>query len=119
MTSTIDITIARKIRRDGWTPARRAAFLAFLRDGLDVRRASARVGMSRRSAYHVRARDEDFAIEWDAALRTSRADAEGRFIALLVAQAPWARATFPEVKRASGEDIGISSQDSVTDVTCV
>ena len=86
----------RQTRRDGWTAARRRAFLDLLRDGLDVRRAAARVGMSRRSAYHLRTRDAEFADAWDDALRLAQEEKGPRLIAELVAQAPWARAAFPE-----------------------
>ena len=116
MTSTHQLSPTREPRTDGWTPLRRRAFLALLRDGLDVRRATARVGMSRRSAYHFRKRDAAFAREWNAALREARALAESRLIAILVELAPWARAAFPE---AAGEGGGVSSQDTVTSVTCV
>jgi hypothetical protein len=116
MTPTPQLSPSRKPRNDGWTPQRRRAFMALLRDGIDVRRASARVGMSRRSAYHVRTRDAAFAHEWNAALREARALAESRLIALLVERAPWARAAFPEAAREGG---GVSSQDTVTSVTCV
>ncbi len=107
---------SRKPRTDGWTPLRRRAFLKLLRDGCDVRNATARVGMSRRSAYHFRTRDAEFAREWDAALRDARALDQARLIALLVERAPWARAMFPEAVREGG---GISAQDTVTSVTGV
>ena len=116
MTPTHQLSPTRKPRSDGWTPLRRRTFLALLRDGLDVRRAAARVGMSRRSAYHVRKRDAAFAREWDAALREARMLDETRLIALLVERAPWARAAFPEAAREGG---GVSSQDTVTSVTSV
>ena len=116
MKSTHQLSPARKPRTDGWTSLRRRAFLKLLRDGLDVRRATARVGMSRRSAYHVRKRDAAFAREWDAALRAARALEQSRLIALLVERAPWARTAFPEAAREGG---GVSSQDTVTSVTGV
>ena len=116
MTPTHQLSPTRKPRSDGWTPLRRRTFLALVSDGLDVRRAAARVGMSRRSAYHVRKRDAAFAREWDAALREARMLDETRLIALLVERAPWARAAFPGVARVGG---GVSSQDTGTSVTCV
>ena len=89
----------RRARHDGWTPARQRAFLDHLRDGIDVRRAAARLEMSPRSAYHLRNRDEGFAQAWDAARREARDEQGRRLIADLVERAPWARAVFPEAAR--------------------
>lgn len=59
-----------KPRHDGWTPVRRAAFVAMLRRTGSVGEAAAHAGMSRASAYRLRARADgaDFALDWDAAL---------------------------------------------------
>lgn len=59
-----------RARRDGWTPARQAAFIAALRDTLTVTAAARVVGMSWQSAYRLRARPDagGFAAAWDAAL---------------------------------------------------
>lgn len=116
MTSHADPHTTRRARRDGWTTARRQAFLDLLRDGLDVRRAAARVGMSRRSAYHLRTRDAEFADAWDDALRRAQEEKGPRLIAELVAQAPWARAAFPD---AIPEGVAFFSLDTVTGVTDV
>ena len=101
----------RNPRYDGWTPERQEAFLDLLRDDTDVLRASARLGMSRRSVYHLRKRDADFARAWDAALREAREEKGRRLIAELVEIAPWARAAFSDGFRTGP---GVSSQDSVT-----
>lgn len=90
MTPTPPHNLAPRPRRDGWTPARRQAFLDLLRSGLDVRRAAAQVGLSRCSVYKLRARDEGFAAAWDAALREARAEEQSRFAALLMERCPWA-----------------------------
>lgn len=71
---------ARKPRRDGWTPIRRAALLACLSAVPDVRRACAAIGMSRQSAYRLRGRDPDFAAAWDDALRDGHAAMRRSFI---------------------------------------
>lgn len=92
---------ARRARIDGWTPARQGAFLDLLRQEWNVQRASARVGMSRRSAYHLRKRDAGFAADWDGALRAAREEAGERLIAALVAATPWARAVFREAARGT------------------
>lgn len=63
-------------RHDGWTPARKAAFLAALAEVGTVRVAASRVGLSFSTAYRVRRRDADFAAGWDAALLLARDRAE-------------------------------------------
>ncbi len=58
-----------RARRDGWTPARQAQFIGALAETGSVAAAAARVGMSRESAWRLRARDgaESFAAAWDVA----------------------------------------------------
>jgi hypothetical protein len=58
---------ARSIRHDGWTEERKAAFVAALEHGGTIAAAAASVGMSRRSAYRLRARPDGAAIAaaWD------------------------------------------------------
>ena len=70
-------------RRDGWTLARRAQFLEHLAAGLDVKRACARLGLSREGAYRLRRRDAAFARAWDAALAERRAAETRAFLARL------------------------------------
>ena len=57
-------------RRDGWTIQRQVDFLGFLAETGSVMGACEAVGMSRNSAYKLRARPgaESFAAAWDAAL---------------------------------------------------
>jgi len=57
-------------RRDGWTVQRQADFLGYLAETGSVMGACEAVGMSRKSAYQLRARPraESFAAAWDAAL---------------------------------------------------
>jgi len=57
-------------RRDGWTMQRQADFLGMLAETGSVMGACEAVGMSRKSAYKLRARPEaeSFAAAWDAAL---------------------------------------------------
>jgi len=59
-----------RARHDGWTPARQRAFVAALVQTANVAEAAAAVGMSRHSAYRLRARPDaaGFAAAWDAAL---------------------------------------------------
>jgi len=58
-------------RHDGWTHDRQAAFITALRRTRNVTRAAAAAGMSRESAYRLRARPSaaGFAAAWDLALR--------------------------------------------------
>jgi len=83
-------------RRDGWTAQRRRQFLDGLAAGLDVRRACARVGLSRQAAYKLRRRDAGFARAWGEALRAALAADEQRFPDLVAERLPWVRS------RASG-----------------
>jgi len=59
-----------KIRRDGWTPERQLRFLNTLARTRSVTRAARAAGMSRESAYRLRARKDGalFAAAWDRAL---------------------------------------------------
>ncbi len=68
-------------RRDGWTPQRPAQFLKCLAEWPDVRRACARIGLSRQAAYGLRRRDPAFPQAWDGALRSARAADKQAFLA--------------------------------------
>lgn len=59
-----------RVRKDGWTPIRRAEFLGLLAQTRCVSRAATLVGMSRESAYRLRGKAgaEEFAAAWDAIL---------------------------------------------------
>lgn len=59
-------------RHDGWTPAKQAAFLRELAANHNVTAAARAVGMSRQSAYKLRARlrGEPFDAAWEAAFVT-------------------------------------------------
>ena len=59
-----------RTRRDGWTIGRQADFLGLLAETGSVIGACEAVGISRKSAYQLRARPgaESFAAAWDAAL---------------------------------------------------
>lgn len=58
-------------RHDGWTPSRQVAFLRALASTQSVLHAARAAGMSRQSAYALRARlkGEPFDLAWHAALR--------------------------------------------------
>lgn len=62
--------VAIRARRDGWTPLRQAEFIGHLAETRCVRTAAGAVGMSRETAYRLRARDgaDSFCAAWDAAL---------------------------------------------------
>ena len=55
-------TPARRTRHDGWTEDRKAAFVEALGRGGSIAAAAASVGMSRRSAYRLRARADGVAV---------------------------------------------------------
>jgi hypothetical protein len=59
-----------RTRRDGWTVQRQADFLGMLAETGSIMGACEAVGMSRKSAYDLRARPGagSFAVAWDAAL---------------------------------------------------
>jgi hypothetical protein len=59
-----------RARRDGWTPQRQSAFIAALAESGRVAVAARAVGMTRESAYRLRARAgaEGFVAAWDAAV---------------------------------------------------
>ena len=61
---------AARVRRDGWTADRQMAFIRVLFAGGSVTRAAAAAGMSRESAYRLRARPGHaaFARAWDCAV---------------------------------------------------
>ena len=60
-----------RFRRDGWTPQRQLAFLDTLARTHCIAKAARAAGMSRESAYRLRARDPNglFAAAWDGALK--------------------------------------------------
>jgi hypothetical protein len=64
-----DSASAPRVRRDGWTIARQATFIRALLVTGSVNRAAAAAGMSRESAYRLRARPGHaaFAVAWDRA----------------------------------------------------
>lgn len=61
------------VRRDGWTPFSRRLFLQVLAETGRVGTACAYTGLTRQSAYALRARDPVFAAGWDAACELARA----------------------------------------------
>lgn len=60
-------------RRDGWTTSRQAAFLRALASTHSVKQAARSVGMSRQSAYRLRARlrEQPFDLAWEAAFQSA------------------------------------------------
>jgi hypothetical protein len=58
---------ARRQRADGWTVERRAAFLRLISIDVAVAAACLAVGVSRQSAYRLRARCARFAEDWEKA----------------------------------------------------
>jgi hypothetical protein len=64
-----------RARRDGWTPRRQYYFILALARGYTPARAAALLGMTRKSAYELRARPDGqgFAAAWAAAVARARA----------------------------------------------
>lgn len=56
------------VRKDGWTKARRAGFIAMLSATCNVRASAAAMGMSDWGGYALRRRDPVFAAQWQQAL---------------------------------------------------
>ncbi len=71
------VPVPTRARRDGWTPGRQAQFIGALAETGSVAAAAARAGMSRESAWRLRARDgaESFAAAWDVAKIIGAGDA--------------------------------------------
>lgn len=58
----------RRVRKDGWTKARRARFLDMLALSCNVRMAAREAGMATNNAYRLRSTDPQFAELWREAL---------------------------------------------------
>ena len=71
---------ASKTRKDGWTAERQLRFLDALARTRSVTKAAAFVGMSRESAYRLRARRDGalFAATWNRALKAHKVGASTR-----------------------------------------
>ena len=70
----------RKRRNDGWTKRARRIFLDHFRVTCNATASAKAAGMSEGSAFKLRARDPEFAAEWDSALRDSNARLTGKLI---------------------------------------
>ena len=82
----------RRVRRDGWTPARRARFLAALAQVGSISVATGICGLSREAAYRFRRRDAEFARQWDEALAAHVARQEREYRAVVAALVAGAKA---------------------------
>ena len=58
-------------RSHGFTPKKKATFIALLADGFTVKDAAEQIGLSRRAAYNHRESDPDFAEAWREAFEES------------------------------------------------
>jgi len=70
----------RKPRKDGWTKRARRIFLDHFRATCNATASAKAAGMTEGSAFKLRARDPEFAADWDAALRDSEARLKGKLI---------------------------------------
>ena len=68
-----------RLRHDGWTQDKQVTFIVALRRTHNVSRAAAAAGMSRESAYRLRARPSgaEFAAAWDHALLATTGHNQG------------------------------------------
>ena len=94
----------RAVRRDGWTAARRTAFLAVLATTCNVTMSAAKVGMSRTTAQALRQRDPAFAARWAAALASGYDRLEEGLLAVTIAGLQGAGAGGDD-QDASGDDV--------------
>ena len=70
------------VRKDGWTKARRAGFIAMLSATCNVRASAEAMGMTGWSAYNLRRRDAVFAGQWQEALAEGYGRLEQALMAL-------------------------------------
>lgn len=70
----------RRVRKDGWTDARRALFLQVLAATCNVREACRAAGLHFSGAYDLRGRDPAFADAWDDAIEQSYSELEMRML---------------------------------------
>lgn len=70
----------RRVRKDGWTDARRALFLQVLAATCNVREGCRATGLHFSSAYDLRRRDPAFAEAWDDAIEQSYSELEMRML---------------------------------------
>lgn len=76
----------RKARADGWTVARRNAFLDHLAMTCNVQDSALAVGMASEGAHRLRRRDAAFAEAWRAALEEGYEHIEGQLLARAIGQ---------------------------------
>src|SRR5689334_15848216 len=69
-------------RKDGWSARKRQIFLDHLCATSNVRTSARAAGMSEGSAQKLRARDPEFAAQWEAALREADVRLTGKLIVL-------------------------------------
>lgn len=71
--SAVTLTRMPVVRRDGWSPDKQGEFLRALATTHSVAAAARAVGMSRQSAYRLRARlrNQPFDMAWEAAFQTA------------------------------------------------
>jgi hypothetical protein len=72
----------RKRRRDGWSARKRETFLNHLRVTSNAAASARAAGMTEGSAHKLRARDPEFADQWEAALRQADVRLTGKLIVL-------------------------------------
>jgi len=93
-----------KARRTGWTAGKRRIFLDHLAATSNATASARKAGMGVRSAFALRARDPQFAAEWDAALRQAEARLKGKLVVYAETQGKKAAREGDEENDASDVD---------------
>ncbi|RMB54763.1 hypothetical protein C8J44_2391 [Sphingomonas sp. PP-CE-3A-406] len=102
----------RKVRPNGWTPAKRKRFLIALSMTCNVTSSSAAVGMNRHSASELKRRDPLFAAQWAEALTSGYERLEEGLLAAAIAGLHEATA-LREGRTAIHDDERVDIQDDI------
>jgi hypothetical protein len=102
----------RRVRPNGWTPAKRKTFLVALSMTCNVTSSSAAVGMNRHSASDLKRRDPLFAAQWAEALTSGYERLEEGLLAAAIAGLHEATA-LREGRTAIQDDERVDIQDDI------
>lgn len=103
----------RRVRPNGWTPAKRKRFLTALSMTCNVTSSSAAVGMNRHSASELKRRDPLFAAQWAEALTSGYERLEEGLLAAAIAGLHKATALREGAGTGIQDDAGVDIQDDI------
>ncbi|WP_147454377.1 hypothetical protein [Sphingomonas sp. PP-F2F-G114-C0414] len=103
----------RRVRPNGWTPAKRKRFLIALSMTCNVTSSSAAVGMNRHSASELKRRDPLFAAQWAEALTSGYERLEEGLLAAAIAGLHEATALREGTGAALHDEEGVDIQDDI------